>query len=312
VSAVLDDQRSETVPVSDAPADQDRLKAEVGHPEDRFDALKERIQTQVVRRFATIEADFLALMWCIDRYRVAEVIPARMAKPGARATRGTLEGIYRRKGEYLSSVIALIVGNMTTSQLAPRSKVMGFSQQHQIDIAWPARDEVPLRDVLICCEAKLTGAPGYGDNPGRGAKDDWTNRRKELKFQATDLKLYRNSNETAIHHWDEWRRSAPPAVYAIWAARLRPKDSVQFMINEARTLTDTYSDGVGIYAFQENSAGTGYEPTPVPKDVASRVTSIDNVLGAIAARIKTIMAANNDQVPAPVKPEHEPGAQVTD
>jgi hypothetical protein len=80
------------------------------------------------------------------------------------------------------------------------------------------------------------------------------------------------------------------------------------MINEARTLTDSYSDRVGIYAFQENSAGTGYEPTPVPKDVASRVKSIDNVLGVVAARIKSIMVAHNDQVPAPVKPGHEPGA----
>ena len=84
------------------------------------------------------------------------------------------------------------------------------------------------------------------------------------------------------------------------------------MINEARTLTDAYSDGVGIYAFLENSAGTGYEPTPVPKDVAGRVTSIDNVLGSISARIKTIMAANHDQVPAPVRPDREPGAQVED
>ncbi len=51
--------------------------------------------------------------------------------------------------------------------------------------------------------------------------------------------------------------------------------AVQFMINEARNLTDTFSDGVGIPALQENSAGPGYEPTPLPKDVASRVTSID-------------------------------------
>ena len=80
---------------------------------------------------------------------------------------------------------------MTTSQLASRSHVMGFSQTHQIDIAWPARDVKPLVAPLICCEAKLTGAPPYEGNDGRGATDDWSNRRKERKFQATDLKLYR-------------------------------------------------------------------------------------------------------------------------
>ena len=39
---------------------------------------------------------------------------------------------------------------------------------------------------------------------------DWTNRRKELKFAATDLKLYRRQQATRIDHWDVWRTNDPP------------------------------------------------------------------------------------------------------
>ena len=34
---------------------------------------------------------------------------------------------------------------------------------------------------------------------------DLSNRRKELKFAATDLKLYRRQQETSIDHWGVWR-----------------------------------------------------------------------------------------------------------
>ena len=85
-----------------------------------------------------------------------------------------LEGIYRGKGNYFSTVMALILGNKTTSQLASRRDIQGFSQTHQIDIAWPTRDVIPLVDPYICAEAKLTGAPPYDDNEGRGAMDDWS------------------------------------------------------------------------------------------------------------------------------------------
>jgi hypothetical protein len=195
----------------------------------------------------------------------------------------------------------MILGNKTTSQLASRRDVMGFSQPHQIDIAWPARDRVPLVDPYICAEAKLTGAPAFENNKGRGAMDDWSNRRKELKFQATDLKLYRHMAErSTIQHWDLWRRKALPYVYSLWAARLRPADDVAKMIEEARILTDTYCDGVGIYAFREKQSGRGYEPTPLPRSVGSRVTSLDAVLDVIQAQIAEIMAEHNGQVPSPI------------
>jgi len=281
-------------------AAQREVEAVVGHPRDKFVALTAKIQDEVVRRFQDIETDFLDLIWTMDQYRIRQVVPRDMGKATLVPAR-RLEGIYRGKGNYFSTVMAVLLGNKTTSQLASRRDVTGFSQAHQIDIAWPARDTVPLVDPYICAEAKLTGAPPFEDNEGRGAMEDWSNRRKELKFQATDLKLYRHVAErSTIEHWDLWRRQALPHVYSLWAARMRPEDDVEKMISEARTLTDTYCDGVGIYAFREKPAGDGYEPTPLSKKVASRVTSLDSVLDLIAAQIKQIMAEHNDQVPAPI------------
>ncbi len=296
------------MPPSDAANDQARIEALVGLPNEKFQALVNRIQQDVVTSFRTVEADFLDLLWTLDAYRVAQVVPRGMGNPKATSPERRLEGIYRGKGNYFSTVVALILGQMTTSQLASRSAVMGFSQPHQIDIAWPARDVRPLVDPLICCEAKLTGAPPYPGNDGRGAAQDWSNRRKELKFQATDLKLYRQAANTQIHNWDLWRKSAPPSVYSLWAARVADPKDIEYMIREAQILTATYSDGVGIYAFQVKAGGDGYSPSPLSKGVSQRVTSLDNVLGYIAAQIKQIIAANGNQVPAPVVPPPHPSS----
>lgn len=283
------------------PKDQAQLEERVGHPEVKFEALKAKIQERVVKSFRLIEPDFLDLIWTLDQYRIRQVVPRDMGKPLLVPDR-RLEGIYRGKGHYFSTVMALILGNKTTSQLASRRDIQGFSQTHQIDIAWPARDTVPLLDPYICAEAKLTGAPPIEGNKGRGAMDDWSNRRKELKFQATDLKLYRHMvAESTIEHWDLWRRSALPSVYSLWAARLSPDDNVNKMIHEARTLTETYCDGVGIYAFQESEDASGYEPTPLSRGVSERVTSLDSVLEMIAAQIRQTMNANKNRVPPPLR-----------
>jgi hypothetical protein len=288
------------------PTAQEELEAQVGHPLTKFHMLQATIQDDVVQKFRDIETDFLDLIWTLDQYRIMQVVPSGMGNP-KKAPAERLGGVYRGKGNYFSTVMALILGNKTTSQLASRRDVQGFSQTHQIDIAWPARDSKPLVDPYICAEAKLTGAPPYDNNEGRGALDDWTNRRKELKFQATDLKLYRHTAErSTIEHWDLWRRRALPSVYSLWAARLRPSDDVEKMIAEARILTDTYCDGVGIYAFREKADATGYEPAPLSRGVARRVTSLDSVLDLIAAEIRQIISSNNNSVPDPLRASARP------
>lgn len=290
------------MPVSDDPIDQRRLEELVGHPAEKLQRLVDLIQDTVVTRFGDIDQEFLDLVWCLDSYRMAQVVPRGMGKLSDSPTR-RLEGVYRGKGNSFSSVMTLILSNKTTSQLALRNNIQGYSQTHQIDIAWPARDTLPLIDPYVCAEAKLTGAPPFpGNEKGRGAMSDWPNRRKELKFQATDLKLYRHVAESSrINDWESWRRRALPYVYSLWAARLGDRDDVTKMVEEGRVLADTYSDGVGIYAFKVNPAGTGYEAAELSRGVSDRVTSLDSVLELIAARIRQIMMEHGDRVPPPVR-----------
>ncbi|MEX8033079.1 hypothetical protein AB6V29_08630 [Microbacterium sp. 20-116] len=295
---------------ADDPDRQAALEEAVGHPGDRYRDLLGRINDDQIRSFSTVERDFLDLMWCLDRYRVAGILPRFMGREkGANGRRLTpeqqLEGVYRSEGNWFATVLTEILGQMTTSPLASRKDVWGFSQPHQIDIAWPARDEEPLPDALICCETKLSGSPAYGSYNARGAFADWPNRRKELKFQATDLKLYRNAHDTQIDNWDVWRQSAPPRVYSLWGARLTAKDKIDKMIKEAEILTATYSDGVGIYAYRESESGDRYDPAFVAKGVPGRVTSLDSVLSKIAAEIRAIIRDNGNSVPAPISsPSH--------
>jgi len=92
---------------------------------------------------------------------------------------------------------------------------------------------------------------------------DFSNRRKELKFAATDLKLYRRQQATRIEHWGVWRRNALPLTFFLWAARLREpaepgvtdrsrwvEDRIEALVREATALVDTYLDGAGIYAWK--------------------------------------------------------------
>jgi hypothetical protein len=132
---------------------------------------------------------------------------------------------------------------------------------------------------------------------------DWTNRRKELKFAATDLKLYRRQQETRIEHWDVWRRDAPPRTYFLWGARLRYRDHIDSLVREAQALTSTYLDGAGIFAWQLTAAG--YAPVPLPH--AARVTELDDVLLRIQSEINTLTVATG-AAPEPVVP----GATATE
>jgi hypothetical protein len=257
-------------------------------------ALKDRIQSQALTQFRHIEDDWLDLMWSLDAYRTEGVPPRGMGRlTGSPQTR--LDAVYRSKGNWFAEVLALLLQHRTSLRIAPRQSIQGFSQTHQIDIAWPAREE----DPLVCAETKVTGAPATRTKPARRAMSDWTNRRKELKFAATDLKLYRRAADTTIDHWAVWRETAPPKTYFLWAARLSPRDRLPKMVEEAQALVNTYLDGAGIYAWQENVDRTGYEALPLPP--AAHVTELDDVLHRIASEINR-QAGTEKKAPPPVTP----------
>ncbi len=266
----------------------------MGVPGELLIDLKSYIQDHNVKRFDDVQDRFLALLWSIDTYRIEEVVPrAPAGASGAGYTSNQLAGgIYRKKGNFFSETITAILSNKTASPLAPRTRVKGFSQEHQIDIAWPAPDKGVATEPIVCCEAKLTGAPAFGDTQARRIQYDWTNRRKELKFQATDLKLYRERNNPTIRNWDHWRQRAAPKVYAIWGGRLEVVEDLDYMVRQAHELTATYLDRVGIYGFITNDCGSGYQPATDATRVSERVTNVDTVLDLIAAEIQEYQDAH--------------------
>lgn len=275
------------------------LEALVGHPGDLLEELESKIQARAISKFQDIEEDWLRLMWAIDAYRIRGLLPRGMGKAGVPAE-ARLGAVYRSKGNWFATLIALLLQNQTSQQIRPRTNVQGFSQLHQIDLAWPARE----KDSLVCVETKVTGAPAFGSTPSRSAYADFSNRRKELKFAATDLKLYRRQQETVIEHWGVWREKAPPKTYFLWAARLKThgrRDDIKKLIVEALALVTSYLDGVGIIAWHENAAGTGYEAIRIPA-ASAQVADLDNAIYRIASEIKALVGPGG-KPPEPIVPE---------
>ena len=269
-----------------------RLEAEVGHPGQRWEDLLSRVRgDSTLQTFGAIADQWFGLMWCLDRYRSAEVAPIDMGDPDA-STGNRLSGIYRYKGNWFATILAELLKNATGQEIRPRQEVQGFSQTHQIDIAWPARED----DPLVCAEAKVTGGPAYGSTRARGAMSDWSNRRKELKFAATDLKLGRRKHDTQIDSWGVWRRSAPPATYILWGARLRPEDRIERVTRQVERLVGSYLDGGGIVAWRTSGDEAGYSVVPLPADAQS--LSLDEALREIRTRINQ-QAAPGQPPPPP-------------
>jgi hypothetical protein len=254
------------------------VRARVGHPGERWWALHERIRVERVRDFADVTAEFLALMWCLDQYRIADAPPEGMGRLGT-PHRSRMDGVYRGKGNWFALLLTILLSNRTGQTIRSRSRIKGFSQEHQIDLAWPDRDVAPV----VCAESKLTGGPAYRDFRARGAMDDWTNRRKELKFAATDLKLSRREQTQKIGHWGVWRQKAAPRAFMLWGARLRPDDRIERMAKETEALLATYLDGAGLFAWCEADHGDSYVVVPLPD--GSTVETIDVALWRIESEI---------------------------
>ena len=269
----------------------EQLELRVGHPGDKWQALQAGVQERNLKAFRQVQAQWLDLMWCLDAYRTAGVAPARMGDVHSEAKR--LDAVYRGKGNWFATLISLLLENQTSLRLAPRTSVQGFSQFHQIDVAWPDRE----LDPLLCLETKVTGAPPGLSDPERRGMADWTNRRKELKFAATDLKLYRRQNLTEIRHWDVWRETASPRCYFLWAVRLSDRDRIDKIVSETQALVRTYLDGAGILAWRRS--GDAYELVPIPQ--SDRVSEVDDVLYRVSTELMQ-MAGPDRLEPPPIRP----------
>jgi len=135
--------------------------------------------------------------------------------------------------------------------------------------------------------------------------DDWTNRRKELKFSATDLKLSRRDQTESIGHWDVWRHTAMPKAFLLWGARLSPRDNPDRMAREVAAIVSTYLDGAGVFAWREHEDEGGYETVELP--AMPTVEDLDVALWRIESEItKAVASGALEEEPessAPVDPD---------
>ena len=130
-------------PDDDQLRDREELEARVGHPGDLWQSLQDRVQDEGVTRFTDVQDEWLSLMWSIDQYRIEGVPPRAMGKPNV-AAQARLDAVYRSKGNWFKTLLSVLLQNQTDQPIKPRTKVQGFSQVHQIDLAWPARSTDPL------------------------------------------------------------------------------------------------------------------------------------------------------------------------
>ncbi len=254
------------------------IEAQWGHPGEIWSELVGGVQDNGIRDFADIAEQWLKFIWCLDQYRIADAPPVALGD-GTKSYKQRIDGVYRGKGNQFSTLLSLLLENRTNERIGSRSKIEGFSQTHQIDLAWPGHPAAPI----VCAESKLTGGPAYRGYPGRGAMDDWTNRRKELKFSATDLKLSRRAQTQRIGHWDVWRRAALPKTFLLWGATLSGRDNPDRMVKEVAAILATYLDGAGVAAWKERPQEDGYELLQLP-DMPT-VESIDVALWRIETEI---------------------------
>src|SRR5262245_43240137 len=144
-----------------------KLEEQVGNPVLLWESLKERVQSEALKRFADIEEEWLRFMWSLDAYRSRSVAPRGVSAK-------TLGALNRRKGHRIAELLSLLLQNQTSQQIGTRTEVRGFSQAHRLGLVWPVR----VADALICAETKVSGAPAFGSTPARGPVDDWPQRRK--------------------------------------------------------------------------------------------------------------------------------------
>lgn len=282
------------------------VEAEHGHPGRKWEALEALLDSGQATRLSEVVPHWLDVMWSLDQYRRASVPPVGMGKVLQKSGQPTapgqrLEGVYRMKGGWFSRMLRSLLQNRTGQDFGTsKSQVVGYSQRHEIDIAWPKGHKAPL----VCIETKVMGSPPVGDQRARNARDDFSNRRKEIKFAATDLKLGRREGRT-INHWDTWRRNAYPLAFLVWGGRMGPGDSMDHMIRELEALVRSYLDGAGVLAWKEQDGK--YVPVAVPP--LADVHSADNVLERVASEVLEITPPGQEP-PPPAEPETVVGEEL--
>ena len=88
------------------------VRTAVGHPEEHWVALIERIQAHAIKAFSEVANDWLRIVWCLDQYRIAQAPPDHMGNLEQEWNK-RLEAAYRGKGNWFATLLALLLDNRT-------------------------------------------------------------------------------------------------------------------------------------------------------------------------------------------------------
>jgi hypothetical protein len=169
-----------------------------------------------------------------------------------------------------------------------RPNVAGLSfPSHKLDIAYP-----PTGQVELTVETKATGVPKHPRNPqqrhpeGRAGSADLEKRIKEAAFKNIDIKgeIARHAAQGggATSDLGTWLRQTPPKCYLFFAVRVRDDADLRRTQGLAQTAT-VWFDGVGLYCYGKNTAGTAYEARNVHATL-----QLDRVLSQVCTSLRLL------------------------
>ena len=92
-------------------ASSEEIEERVGHPERKWNELKARVQGDAVRQFADVQDDWLDVMWTLDAYRIARILPTGFKDAGT---------INRGKGNWFAELVSLLLHHRTHHRIGAR------------------------------------------------------------------------------------------------------------------------------------------------------------------------------------------------
>jgi hypothetical protein len=202
-----------------------------------------------VGSFSQSEHLFLEAMWQFDQLIIEGI-----------ADQGDIQN---GKGDFFNDYLGQLLRVCSEKQVHTRPDVPGLIfRKHKLDVAYPKTGQVELM-----VETKATGIPKHPRSPrqkhpeGRGGAADLDKRIKEAAFKDIDIKgeiaRLTGKGGGATSNLTTWLRQTPPQSYLYFACRVR--DSADHKRAEAFAQTSSaWFEGVGLFCYGKNKAGTGY------------------------------------------------------
>lgn len=231
------------------------------------------IRAKETGSFAAIEPLFLEAIWKFDQLVISGL-----------ATQGDRQNT---KGDFFNDVIEELLKRASGKKLHTRGQVPGLLfERHNLDSAYPA-EGTPTFTI----ETKAIGTPKHprsekAKEGGRPGSADLDKRLKEAAFKVIDIKAEAARGDGhgggAGGDLTHWLRKQDPRCYLFIAARVVNEGDLKFC-NDRSLTAASWFEGCGLFAYQVNSAGTGY----VSKKTHTSV-QLDRVLSGASTALRNL------------------------